>query len=182
MYDVGVMFYRMTLSMGYFGLSLNTSRLNGSPFLNCFISAAIEVPAYVLAWLSLRCGPRRLACSASMLLGGGVLYFIQLVPAGTVEPSFSLPSHQFLITEMRNDVVFQFTDLPALSTAFEMLGKFGMAIGTSLMFVYTGEIYPTVLRNSAVGSCAMVSRIGSAVAPYFIHLSKILTAIFIFII
>ncbi|KAI7796115.1 putative solute carrier family 22 member 5-like [Triplophysa rosa] len=133
----------MTLSMGYFGLSLNTSRLHGSPFLNCFISAAIEVPAYVLGWLSLRCGPRRLACSASMLLGGGVLYFIQLVPA----------------------------DLPALSTAFEMLGKFGMAIGTALMFVYTGEIYPTVLRNTAVGSCAMVSRIGSAVAPYFIHLS-----------
>lgn len=133
----------MTLSMGYFGLSLNTSRLHGSPFLNCFISAAIEVPAYVLGWLSLRCGPRRLACSASMLLGGGVLYFIQLVPA----------------------------DLPALSTAFEMLGKFGIAIGTALMFVYTGEIYPTVLRNTAVGSCAMVSRIGSAIAPYFIHLS-----------
>uniref|UniRef100_A0AAR2KYF1 Major facilitator superfamily (MFS) profile domain-containing protein n=1 Tax=Pygocentrus nattereri TaxID=42514 RepID=A0AAR2KYF1_PYGNA len=133
----------LTLSMGYFGLSLNTSRLHGDPFVNCFISAAIEVPAYVTSWLSLRYLPRRLSCSASMLLGGGVLYFIQLVP----------PS------------------LPSLSVALEMMGKFGIAIGTALMFTYTGELYPTVLRNTAVGSCAMVSRVGSAIAPYFIHLS-----------
>ncbi|KAL6470504.1 hypothetical protein MHYP_G00216230 [Metynnis hypsauchen] len=133
----------LTLSMGYFGLSLNTSRLHGDPFVNCFISAAIEVPAYITSWLSLRYLPRRLSCSASMLLGGGVLYFIQLVP----------PS------------------LPSLSVALEMMGKFGIAIGTALMFTYTGELYPTVLRNTAVGSCAMVSRVGSAIAPYFIHLN-----------
>ncbi|XP_076836358.1 organic cation/carnitine transporter 2-like isoform X2 [Brachyhypopomus gauderio] len=133
----------MTLSMGYFGLSLNTSRLHGDPFVNCFISAAIEVPAYICSWLSLRYLPRRLSCSASMLLGGGVLFFIQLVPP----------------------------NLPSLSVALEMTGKFGLAMGTALMFAYTGELYPTVLRNTAVGSCAMVSRVGSAIAPYFIHLN-----------
>uniref|UniRef100_A0A8B9L531 Major facilitator superfamily (MFS) profile domain-containing protein n=2 Tax=Astyanax mexicanus TaxID=7994 RepID=A0A8B9L531_ASTMX len=133
----------LTLSMGYFGLSLNTSRLHGDSYVNCFISAALEVPAYITSWLSLRYLPRKLSCPVSMLLGGGVLYFIQLVPP----------------------------DLPALSVALEMAGKFGMAIGTALMFAYTGELYPTVLRNTAVGSCAMVSRVGSAVAPYFIHLS-----------
>ncbi|XP_036379789.1 solute carrier family 22 member 5-like [Megalops cyprinoides] len=131
-----------TLSMGYFGLSLNTSHLHGNPYLNCFISAAIEVPAYVASWLALRYLPRRLCSSASMLLGGGVLFFIQLVP----------PS------------------LPVLSISLEMIGKFGMATGTALMFVYTGELYPTVMRNTAVGACTMVSRVGSAIAPYFIHL------------
>ncbi|XP_066501590.1 organic cation/carnitine transporter 2-like isoform X2 [Hoplias malabaricus] len=136
----------LTLSMGYFGLSLNTSRLHGDPYVNCFISAAIEVPAYIISWLSLRYLPRRVSCSASMLLGGVVLYFIQLVP----------PS------------------LPSLAVALEMFGKFGIAIGTALMFAYTGELYPTVLRNTAVGSCAMVSRVGSAIAPYFIHLTTTL--------
>ncbi|KAL4659724.1 solute carrier family 22 member 5-like [Arapaima gigas] len=131
-----------TLSMGYFGLSLNTSRLHGDPYVNCFISAAIEVPAYVVSWLSLQYLPRRLCCSVSIMLGGGVLFFIQLVPP----------------------------DTPSLSTALEMIGKFGMATGTALMFAYTGELYPTVLRNTAVGSCATVSRVGSAIAPYFIHL------------
>uniref|UniRef100_A0A8C8FB44 Major facilitator superfamily (MFS) profile domain-containing protein n=1 Tax=Oncorhynchus tshawytscha TaxID=74940 RepID=A0A8C8FB44_ONCTS len=134
---------RFTLSMGYFAISLNTSRLHGDPYVNCFISAAIEVPAYVISWLFLRYLPRRISASASMLLGGGALYFIQLVP----------PS------------------LPSLSIALEMLGKFGMAIGTALMYAYTGELYPTVIRNTALGSCAMISRVGSIIAPYIMTLS-----------
>ncbi|KAM4620407.1 organic cation/carnitine transporter 2-like [Polymixia lowei] len=133
----------LTLSTGYFGLSLNTSRLHGDPYLNCFISATIEVPAYVFSWLALRSLPRRPSAAASMLLGGGALFFIQLVPQS----------------------------LPHLSVALEMLGKFGTASGTALMFAYTGELYPTVIRNTAVGTCAMVSRVGSALAPYFIQLS-----------
>ncbi|XP_030649955.1 solute carrier family 22 member 5-like [Chanos chanos] len=132
----------LTLSMGYFGLSLNTSRLHGDPFLNCFFSAAIEVPAYIISWLSLRYLPRRLSSSLSMLLGGVMLFLIQAVPP----------------------------NLPGLSVALEMAGKFGIAIGTALMFAYSGELYPTVLRNTAVGFCAMVSRIGSTIAPYFFHL------------
>lgn len=43
---------RFTLSSGYFGLSLNMSRLHSNPYLSCFISAAVEVPAYIQAgWL-----------------------------------------------------------------------------------------------------------------------------------
>uniref|UniRef100_A0AAY4CD91 Major facilitator superfamily (MFS) profile domain-containing protein n=1 Tax=Denticeps clupeoides TaxID=299321 RepID=A0AAY4CD91_9TELE len=133
----------MTLSMGYFGLSLNTSRLHGDPYLNCFISAAIEVPAYVISWLALRYFPRRMSASASMMLGGVAMYSITLVPQ----------------------------DMPSVSMALEMVGKFGIAIGTALMFPYTGELYPTVIRNTAVGACAMVSRIGSTIAPYLIHLN-----------
>ncbi|XP_066572983.1 organic cation/carnitine transporter 2 isoform X2 [Amia ocellicauda] len=104
-----------TVSMGYFALSLNTSHLHGNPYLNCFISAAIEIPAYTVTWAFLQFLPRRVCAPVSMILGGGVLFFIQLVPPR--------------------------------------------------------ELYPTVLRNTAVGSCTMVSRVGSAIAPYFIHLS-----------
>ncbi|XP_071762815.2 organic cation/carnitine transporter 2-like [Centroberyx gerrardi] len=132
-----------TLSTGYFGLSLNTSRLHGNPYLSCFISAAIEVPAYIFSWLTLRCLPRRLSAAGTMLLGGLSLYFIQLVP----------PS------------------LPEMAIALEMLGKFGITIGTALIYVYTGELYPTVIRNTATGTCAMFSRLGSAIASYFIQLS-----------
>ncbi|KAJ8408770.1 hypothetical protein AAFF_G00245880 [Aldrovandia affinis] len=130
--------------MGYISLSLNTSSLHGNPYLNCFISAAIEIPAYIVSWLSLQYLPRRLCSSASMLLGGGVLFFIPLVPSS----------------------------LPIISILLEMVGKFGMTTATSLIFVYTGELYPTIIRNTAVGSCTMVSRVGGAIAPYFIHLGK----------
>lgn len=68
--------------MGYFGLSLNTSRLHGDPYINCFISAAIEVPAYLISWLSVHFLPRRHTCVTSMVLAGAALYSVQIAPAG----------------------------------------------------------------------------------------------------
>ncbi|XP_074466041.1 solute carrier family 22 member 4-like isoform X5 [Sebastes fasciatus] len=133
-----------TLSIGYFGLSLNTSRLHANPYLSCFISAAVEVPAYISSWLALRYLPRRLSVICILLLGGVSLYLIQLVPES----------------------------LPDLSVALEMLGKFGLTTGTSLMFAYTAELYPTVLRNTATGTCTMVSRVGSSIAPFLLQLSE----------
>ncbi|XP_034746117.1 solute carrier family 22 member 5-like [Etheostoma cragini] len=133
-----------TLSTGYFFLSLNTSRLHSDPYLSCFISAAVEVPAYISSWLALRYLPRRLSTIFVLLLGGVSLYFIQLVPES----------------------------LSNLSIALEMLGKFGISTGTALMFAYTAELYPTVLRNTASGTCTTVSRVGSCIAPSLIHLSE----------
>ena len=72
--------------MGYFGLSLNTSRLYGDPYVNCFISAAIEVPAYLISWLSVHFLPRRLSCVVSMTLAGAALYSVQIAPAGKRQP------------------------------------------------------------------------------------------------
>lgn len=72
----------MFTSIGYFGLSLNTSNLHGNAYLNCFLSAVIEVPAYVIAWLLLRTLPRRYSISGTLFLGGGVILFVQLVPPG----------------------------------------------------------------------------------------------------
>nr|XP_020467627.1 solute carrier family 22 member 5-like [Monopterus albus] len=132
-----------TLSIGYFGLSLNTSRLHANPYISCFISAAVEVPAYISSWLALRYIPRRISIIFILLLGGLSLYFIQLVPQS----------------------------LSDLSVALEMLGKFGITTGTALMFAYTAELYPTVLRNTATGACTTVSRVGSCLAPFLLHLS-----------
>ena len=39
---------RLTNSLVYFGLSLNTGTLSGSIFMNSFISAAVEVPANII--------------------------------------------------------------------------------------------------------------------------------------
>ncbi|XP_048851376.1 solute carrier family 22 member 4-like [Brienomyrus brachyistius] len=132
------------LSIGYFALSLNTSNLHGSAYLNCFISAAIEVPAYVSAWLLFRYVPRRLCLFSTLFLGGVVLLLIQFIPQGLV----------------------------SLSITLEMLGKFGVTAAFSIIYAYTAELYPTVLRNTAVGSCSMASRLGSISAPYFIYLGQ----------
>ncbi|XP_033955581.1 organic cation/carnitine transporter 2-like isoform X3 [Pseudochaenichthys georgianus] len=69
-----------SLSIGYYGLSLNTSRLHANPYISCFLSAAAEVPAYMSCWLALKYFPRRLSVIFILLLGGVSLFLIQLVP------------------------------------------------------------------------------------------------------
>ncbi|XP_067422686.1 solute carrier family 22 member 4 [Emydura macquarii macquarii] len=132
----------MLTSVGYFGLSLNTPNLHGNAYVNCFLSAVIEVPAYVIAWLLLRTVPRRYSISGTLFLGGGVILFIQLVP----------------------------TNLHILSVVLVMLGKFGITSAFSMLYVYTAELYPTLVRNMAVGATSMSSRVGSIIAPYFVYL------------
>uniref|UniRef100_A0A3Q3AYD2 Solute carrier family 22 member 5-like n=1 Tax=Kryptolebias marmoratus TaxID=37003 RepID=A0A3Q3AYD2_KRYMA len=133
-----------TLTIGYFALSLNTGNLSGNAYFNCFLSAAVEIPAYVLSWALFRWCSRRLSVSSSLLTGGAFLLLTQLVPA-----------HLF-----------------SLSTTFEMTGKFAVSTSFAVVYAYTAELYPTVLRNTAVGSCSMAARIGSIIAPYFVYLSK----------
>ncbi|KAM8993919.1 solute carrier family 22 member 4 isoform 1-T1 [Guaruba guarouba] len=129
-------------SVGYFGLSLSTPNWHGNAYINCFLSAVIEVPAYVIAWLLLRCLPRRYSLAGIFFLGGGVVLFIQLVPA----------------------------DFNVLSVGLVMLGKFGITAAFSMLYVYNVELYPTLVRNMAVGATSTASRLGSIIAPYFVYL------------
>ncbi|GCC21991.1 hypothetical protein chiPu_0000375 [Chiloscyllium punctatum] len=70
----------MIMAVGYFGLSLSTPNLHGDDYLNCFFMAVIEVPAYIASWLFLQKFSRRFSLSGAFLLGGVVLFFIQLIP------------------------------------------------------------------------------------------------------
>ncbi|GAB1296069.1 Solute carrier family 22 member 21 [Apodemus speciosus] len=132
----------LTISVGYFGLSLDTPNLNGNIYVNCFLLAAVEVPAYVLAWLLLQHVTRRYSMAGSLFLGGSVLLIVQLVPS----------------------------DLHYLSTILLMVGKFGITSAYSMVYVYTAELYPTVVRNMGVGVSSTASRLGSILSPYFVYL------------
>ncbi|XP_059207741.1 solute carrier family 22 member 4-like [Centropristis striata] len=131
-----------TMSIGYYGLSLNSSQLHANPYISCFLSAVVEVPAYISSWLALRYLPRRLSVIFVLLLAGMSLYLIQLVPQS----------------------------LSGVAVALEMLGKFGICAGFSLLYGYTAELYPTVLRNTATGTCSAFSRVGSCIAPFLLQL------------
>ncbi|KAK1787971.1 hypothetical protein P4O66_016454, partial [Electrophorus voltai] len=133
-----------TLSIGYLALSLNTSNLHGNSYLNCFLSAAVEVPAYTISWLMFRFWPRRLCLFSTLSLGGAVLLFVHLIPQ----------------------------HLNYAAILLEMLGKFGVTIAFAIIYAFTAELYPTVLRNTAMGACSMASRIGSISAPYFVYLGQ----------
>ncbi|XP_061103250.1 solute carrier family 22 member 4-like isoform X4 [Conger conger] len=61
-------------------------------------------------------------------------------------------------------------DLSSVSIALEMMGKFGVTVAFSILYPYTAELYPTVLRNTAIGICSMASQLGAIAAPYFLYL------------
>nr|XP_023403301.1 solute carrier family 22 member 5 [Loxodonta africana] len=134
----------MTISVGYFGLSLDTPNLHGDIYMNCFLSGVVEVPAYSVSWVLLQYLPRRYSMATALFLGGSVLLFLQLVPP----------------------------DLYYLTTVLVMVGKFGITAAFSLVYVYTAELYPTVVRNMGVGVSSTASRLGSILSPYFVYLGK----------
>ncbi|XP_054481191.1 organic cation/carnitine transporter 2 [Anoplopoma fimbria] len=131
-----------TVAIAYFALSLNTANLHGNAYFNSFLSAVVEMPAYILSWVMFRWFSRRLSLSSTLFMGGLFLLFIKLIPSNLVY----------------------------LGITLEMLGKFAVTVAFSIVYAYTAELYPTVVRNTAVGACSMASRIGSIIAPYFIYL------------
>ena len=49
--------------------------------------------------------------------------------------------------------------------ALALIGKAGASACFAIVFVYTAEMFPTPIRNSAVGICSTVARIGALSAP-----------------
>lgn len=47
-----------------------------------------------------------------------------------------------------------------------------MSISFATVYLYAGELFPTVVRNSGVGLSSTVARIGSMVAPFVATLSQ----------
>jgi len=46
-----------------------------------------------------------------------------------------------------------------------MVGKFGIAGAYAIIFVYATELFPTVLRGTAIGFASVFGRFGSTIAP-----------------
>lgn len=80
--------HRITVTINYFALSLNTVNLHGNPYLNCFLSALVEFPAYILSWILFRGFSRRLSMFSTLIMGGLLLLLIQLIPASMTHFEF----------------------------------------------------------------------------------------------
>ena len=47
-------------------------------------------------------------------------------------------------------------------------GKFGASASGSVIFIHTTELYPSEIRGTAMGLCALFGRIGGIAAPQVI--------------
>ena len=51
-----------------------------------------------------------------------------------------------------------------------MIGKFFASAAYATIYMYSTEMFPTSIRNSCMGACSMMARVGSMVAPQIINL------------
>ncbi|XP_054634956.1 organic cation/carnitine transporter 2-like [Dunckerocampus dactyliophorus] len=132
------------VTINYYALILNTSNLHGDPYFNCFLSAVTEVPAYLIALLLLHFCYCRVCQSSTLLMGGVMILCVHLIPI----------------------------DLQWVAVLLEMLGKFGVTSAFCVVYTVTSELFPTVIRNTAMGCCSMAARVGTIISPFIIYLGQ----------
>ncbi|XP_034334409.2 organic cation transporter protein [Magallana gigas] len=132
----------MVVSITYYGLSLNTGNLAGDFYLNFFLTAVMDFPAYTMCLMLMdRWGRKKCHCSA-MILGG-------------------IACLSTILT-----TTFGGKDLQWLTTTLAMIGKLGSAAAFAVIYVFSAELYPTVVRNAGMGASSCCARIGGILAPY----------------
>lgn len=70
------------------------------------------------------------------------------------------------------------TDQAAAKLVVFLAGKCAITIAFTVVFVVTAELFPTELRHTMLGTCSMVGRVGSIIAPQTPLLVSILFLVF----
>ncbi|XP_048771493.2 organic cation transporter protein-like [Ostrea edulis] len=138
-----VLFFNWAIvSMMYYGVTMHAGNMGGDFYLNFFLLAVVEFPAYALCIILLdRIGRKKLHCSF-MVLGG-------LACLSTIFP-----------------VLFGDKSLQPVTLTLAILGKIGSAGAFGVVYVFSAELFPTVVRNAGMGACSCVARVGGMLAPY----------------
>ena len=126
------------ISLVYYGAGLSSTTLGGDIFLNFTLVAFMEVLGNIGAALIINHWGRK-----TTLVMGFILAAIGCFGVGFV-PSSEKNIFLFLL----------------------LLGKFGGAFAFTSMYIFTAELFPTPIRNTALGTCSMACRLIAVSAPY----------------
>ncbi|XP_036173819.1 solute carrier family 22 member 7 isoform X4 [Myotis myotis] len=125
------------VNFSYYGLSLDISGLGLNVYQTQLLFGAVELPAKLLVYLSVRHAGRRLTQAGTLLGTALTLGFRLLVP----------------------------TEKAYWSTALAVTGKGFSEAAFTTAYLFTSELYPTVLRQTGMGLTALVGRLGGSLAP-----------------
>ncbi|KAL0880238.1 hypothetical protein ABMA27_002696 [Loxostege sticticalis] len=123
-------------SIAYYGLTLSTGKLEGNPYLITAILGFVELPSYGAVIYFLDIWGRRALTSSMMIIGAFACIGATFIPAGST-----------------------------LSTAIVIGGKLFIAGSFAIIYNYSAELFPTVIRNSALGLGSMCARLSGALTP-----------------
>jgi len=136
------MFYQwFSVTLCYYGLSFASTSLAGDAYSNYMLSVFVEIPGYIFCLMAMDCWGRRPILSFCQLISG-----LSCIAAG---------------------LLFPLTDNPGiggLQVFLSLIGKFMASACFAIVYVYTAELFPTMIRNTAIGSCSTIARVGGICA------------------
>ncbi|KAG1954155.1 solute carrier family 22 member 13b [Pimephales promelas] len=124
-------------SLVYYGVSLNVGNFGLDIYLTQLIFGIAEFPARLACFPLIQRFGRRICQSVVLLLGGTACLVIPAIPG----------------------------EYPVIVTVIAVIGKFSLAASFTIVYVYTAELYPTVVRQNGVGLNSMCARVAGILAP-----------------
>ncbi|XP_069853928.1 solute carrier family 22 member 6 [Dipodomys merriami] len=140
-------------SFAYYGLVMDLQGFGVSIYLIQVIFGAVDLPAKLVCFLVINSLGRRPAQMISLLLAG-----ICILVNGVI------PKEQTIVR-----------------TSLAVLGKGCLASSFNCIFLYTGELYPTMIRQTGLGMGSTMARVGSIVSPLVSMTSELYPALPLFI-
>ncbi|XP_023410597.2 solute carrier family 22 member 13 [Loxodonta africana] len=137
-------------SLVYFGLGLQVGDFGLDIYLTQLIFGAVEVPSRCCSIFTMQ----RLGRKWSQL---GALVLVALCVSGGL---------------MCFTIIFIPADLPVVVTVLAVMGKFAISAGFTISYVYSAELFPTVIRQTGMGLVAIFSRIGGIITPLVVLLGE----------
>ncbi|CAI2356590.1 unnamed protein product [Caenorhabditis sp. 36 PRJEB53466] len=118
---------------------------DGNFFLNNAMAGAIELPTLVFCVFLLRMGRKK--SQMLTLFGAGILLLTSVIMIHRKQSTFAL--------------------------VFMLLSKACIQGSFNILYIFTSELNPTVVRNSAVGISSMIARMGAGASGYIAILSDV---------
>uniref|UniRef100_A0A7E5A0H0 MFS domain-containing protein n=1 Tax=Panagrellus redivivus TaxID=6233 RepID=A0A7E5A0H0_PANRE len=126
-------------SMLYYGVSMNTTFLGGDRYWTFIFGGLVEFPSSILTYVLIDKIGRKALLVAGFTVSA-VAMFSNLLIGSNYHAYVGI--FQFLLTKCSITAVYQ------------------------AIYVYTNELFPTTVRNTGVGACSMMARIGAITASY----------------
>ncbi|XP_034544527.1 solute carrier family 22 member 7-like [Notolabrus celidotus] len=129
----------------YYGISLNVTGFGLDIYLTQLIFGLSEVPAKLFIFFTLDIIGRRLNQAGTLIMAGLCILCNMFIPL----------------------------DIGSMRTAVAALGKMFAEAAFTTLYLYTTELFPTVMRQNGLGYCSLISRLGVSAAPLLIALDQV---------
>ncbi|XP_056008132.1 organic cation transporter protein-like [Ostrea edulis] len=129
------------VSFIYYGLTMNVDSLGGNIYENFALLVLVELFGYSAIFLLNLTGRKPMHLAS--IFGCGV------ASIGSI----------LLILFAENTLYW-------LHILLALVSRFGISVLFAVLYVYTGELFPTVIRSIVMGTVSIGARVGSMISPY----------------